>query len=189
MEEKRLLEQARDKIRAKHYSIRTEEAYLHWMRRYILFHSKRHPKEMGAKEMESFLSYQAVTKNVAASTQNQAKSALLFLYKEVLQIDLPWMTDIVSAKKPTRLPVVLTQAEVSTLLAHTAGTSGLILRLVYGTGMRIMECLRLRIKDIEFERCEIVIRNGRSSASMHPRHSYVHVQHRNCLVTLMYLQR
>ena len=161
MEEKPLLEQARDKIRALHYSIRTEEAYLQWMRRYILFNRKRHPRDMGAKELESFLSYQAVTKNVTASTQNQAKSALLFLYKEVLNIELPWMTDIVSAKRSARLPVVLTQAEVATLLAHTTGTCGLILRLIYGTGMRIMECLRLRIKDIEFERCEIVIRDGK----------------------------
>jgi integron integrase len=161
MDGKRLLDQARDRIRVKHYSIRTEDAYLHWMRRYILFHRKRHPKEIGAKEIEAFLSHLAVNGNVAASTQNQAKSALLFLYKEVLGVELPWMTEIVSAKRPKRLPVVLTQSEVATLLAHTSGTSGLILKLVYGTGMRIMESLRLRVKDIDFERSEIVIREGK----------------------------
>lgn len=147
MEEKRLLEQARDKIRAKHYSIRTEEAYLQWMRRFILFNRKRHPRELGAKEVEAYLSYLAVQRNVSASTQNQAKSALLFMYKDVLHMDLPWMTDVVSAKRPQRLPVVLTQSEVATLLPHTSGTTGLILRLLYGTGMRIMECLRLRVTD------------------------------------------
>lgn len=116
---------------------------------------------MGAREIESFLSHLAVAVNVSASTQNQAKSALLFLYKEVLAVSLPWMTDIVSAKIPQRLPVVLTRAEVDTLLGHTQGTSGLILKLVYGTGMRIMECLRLRVKDIDFERGEIIIREGK----------------------------
>jgi len=161
MDGKPLLEQVRDKIRAKHYSIRTEEAYLHWIKRFILFHHKRHPGEMSASEVEAFLNYLAVTGKVSASTQNQAKSALLFLYKEVLQVNLPWLNDIVSAKRPTRLPVVLTQSEVASLLTHTTGTSGLILRMVYGTGMRIMECMRLRVKDIEFERGEVVIREGK----------------------------
>jgi len=161
MEGKRLLEQVRDKIRVKHYSIRTEEAYLHWIKRFILFHRKRHPKEMGAKEVEEFLSHLAVAGKVSSSTQNQAKSALLFLYKDVLEVSLPWMTDIVSAKLPQRLPVVLTRSEVEAVLAQTQGTSGLILKLVYGTGMRIMECLRLRVKDIDFERLELVIREGK----------------------------
>jgi integron integrase len=156
-----LLEQARDRIRAKHYSIRTEEAYIQWIRRFILFHGKRHPREMGGTDVERFLSHLAVQGKVAASTQNQAKSALLFLYKEVLRLELPWMTDIVSAKRPVRLPVVLTQTEVVSLLRHTEGTAGLILRLLYGTGMRIMECLRLRVKDIDFERCEITVREGK----------------------------
>lgn len=163
MDNKPLLEQARDKIRAKHYSIRTEEAYLQWMRRFILFNRKRHPRELGAKEVEAFLSYLAVKRNVSASTQNQAKSALLFLYKDVLCLELPWMTDIVSAKQPTRLPVVLTKAEVAALLPHITGTTGLIVQLLYGTGMRIMECLRLRIKDIDFERGEIVVREGKGA--------------------------
>jgi integron integrase len=163
MDNKPLLEQARDKIRAKHYSIRTEEAYLQWMRRFILFNRKRHPRELGAKEVEGFLSYLAVKRNVSASTQNQAKSALLFLYKDVLSMELPWMTDIVSAKRPTRLPVVLTKSEVATLLPHITGTTGLIVQLLYGTGMRIMECLRLRVKDIDFERSEIVVREGKGA--------------------------
>jgi integron integrase len=161
MEGKRLLDRVRDKIRVKHYSIRTEEAYLHWVKRYVLFHGKRHPLEMSAKEVEAFLSHLAVNGKVSASTQNQAKSALLFLYKEVLELQLPWMTEIVSAKSPQRLPVVLTQSEVESVLAHTEGTSGLILKLVYGTGMRIMECLRLRVKDVDFERNEIMIREGK----------------------------
>ena len=161
MDDKPLLEQVRDKIRVRHYSIRTEEAYLHWVKRFILFHGKRHPRDMGAKETEAFLSHLAVNGKVSASTQNQAKSALLFLYKEVLVIALPWLTDIVSARLPQRLPVVLTKSEVNDVLANTRGTSGLILKLVYGTGMRIMECLRLRLKDIDFERGEIMIREGK----------------------------
>jgi integron integrase len=163
MEGKRLLEQVRDKIRTKHYSIRTEEAYLHWVKRYILFNGKRHPREMGGKEVESFLTHIAVHGKVSASTQNQAKSALLFLYKNVLEVDLPWMTDIVSAKSPQRLPVVLTRSEVTAVLSQVSGTSGLMLRLIYGTGMRIMECLRLRVKDLDFERYEIVVREGKGA--------------------------
>jgi integron integrase len=161
MEGKRLLDRVRDKIRVKHYSIRTEQAYLQWIRRFILFHGKRHPQDMGATEVEAFLSHLAVAGKVSASTQNQAKAALLFLYQAVLEVDLPWLTDIVSAKLPQRLPVVLTRAEVDAILAHIEGTSGLILKLVYGTGMRIMECLRLRVKDIDFGSCEITIREGK----------------------------
>lgn len=144
MERKKLLEQVRDCIRFKHYSIRTEEAYVHWCKRFILFHQKRHPSEMGAPDIERFLTHLAVNGKVSASTQNQAKSAILFLYKEVLKLELPWMDNIVNAKVPQRLPVVLTKQEVGKMLAYAHGTSGLILRLVYGTGMRIMECMRLR---------------------------------------------
>jgi integron integrase len=161
MEDKRLLDRVRDKIRVKNYSIRTEEAYLHWAKRYILFHGKRHPQELGAKEAEAFLTHLAVVENVSASTQNQAKSALLFLYKDVLEMNLPWMTDIVSAKTPQRLPVVLTMSEVDDVLSQTEGTSGLILKLLYGSGMRLLECLRLRIKDLDFERNEIVVRQAK----------------------------
>ncbi|MES1191306.1 MAG: integron integrase [Steroidobacter sp.] len=161
MERKRLLEQVRDCIRFKHYSMRTEEAYVHWCKRFIIFHQKQHPRELGGVEIEQFLTHLAVNGKVSASTQNQAKSALLFLYKEVLKLNLPWMENIVAAKMPQRLPVVLTKHEVDSMLAHVHGTSGLILKMVYGTGMRNMECLRLRIKDVDFERREIVIREAK----------------------------
>jgi integron integrase len=157
----RLLDQVRDKIRRKNYSIRTEEAYVEWVRRFVLHHGKRHPSEMGAAEVEEFLTYLAVAGRVSASTQNQAKSALLFLYKEVLNQPLPWLDKVESAKAPKRLPVVLTSAEVQAVLSRLSGTVGLMLQLIYGTGMRIMECVRLRVKDIDFGRGEIVIREGK----------------------------
>jgi integron integrase len=128
-----------------------------------MFHGKRHPCELGTVEVSAFLSHLAVVGKVSASTQNQAKSAILFLYKSVLEADLPWLDNVVSAKATRRLPVVLTQAEVRDVLALVDGTSGLILRLIYGTGMRILECLRLRVKDIEFTRHEIVIREGKGA--------------------------
>lgn len=157
----RLLDQVRNTIRLKHYSIRTEHSYVGWIRRFILFHAKRHPEKMGAPEVTAFLTHLAVAGKVSASTQNQAKSAILFLYKEVLAIELPWLDDVESAKASTRLPVVLTEDEVRALLRHTDGTVGLMLRLIYGTGMRIMECMRLRVKDVEFARKEILIREGK----------------------------
>lgn len=157
----RLLDQVRDCIRTKHYSIRTEQCYVDWIRRFILFHQKRHPAEMGTTEVKSFLTHLAVAGKVSASTQNQAKSALLFLYKAVLEAELPWLDDIESARTPKRLPVVLTEDEVRAILDRIEGSSGLMLRLIYGTGMRIMECLRLRVKDIEFVRGELLIRDGK----------------------------
>ncbi len=163
MQPPKLLDQVRDRIRRKHYSLRTEEAYVHWIRRYIFFHNKRHPRELGAAEVEKFLTHLAVAGRVSASTQNQAKSALLFLYKEVLAQALPWLDNIESAQRPKRLPVVLTTDEVEALLARVHGTVGLMLRLIYGTGMRIMECVRLRVKDVDFARGEIVIREGKGS--------------------------
>lgn len=159
----RLLDQLRDRIRVKHYSLRTEQAYVDWARRFILFHGKRHPRDLGPEAIEAFLSDLAVQRNVSASTQNQAKSALLFLYKEVLRIDLPWLGKIESAKRPQRLPVVLTPEEVDALLARLTGTPWLIVSLIYGTGMRVMECLRLRVKDVDFSRREIVIREGKGA--------------------------
>ncbi|MES2129572.1 MAG: integron integrase [Pseudomonadota bacterium] len=159
----KLLVQVRDRIRTKHYSIRTEISYVGWIRRFILFHHKRHPQEMGAEHVSAFLSHLAVEGKVSASTQNQAKSALLFLYKEVLGTELPWLDDIESAKNAKRMPVVLTEEEVRLVLARTEGTPGLMLRLIYGTGMRIMECVRLRVKDVEFSRHEIVIREGKGA--------------------------
>ncbi len=161
--EPRLLDQLRDRIRLRHYSIRTEAAYSDWVRRFVLFHGKRHPREMGQAEVEAFLTHLAVAGRVAASTQNQAKSALLFLYKDVLGFELPWLSGVQSAKRPQRLPVVLTRAEVRAVLGCTSGTSGLILRLLYGTGMRILEALRLRVKDVGFERREILIRDGKGA--------------------------
>ena len=160
----RLLDQVRARIRFKHYSIRTEQAYTGWIRRFIVANGRRHPKELGAREVEAFLTRLATETNVSAATQNQALSALLFLYREVLGLDLPWMEDVVRAKRPRRLPVVLSQEEVARLLAAMPeGLPELMARLLYGTGMRLMEALRLRVKDVEFERREIVIREGKGN--------------------------
>lgn len=158
----KLLDQLRERIRYHHYSIRTEKAYVLWAKRYIHFHGMRHPNEMGKPEIEQFLSHLANEGNVAIATHNQALSALLFLYKEVLGIDLPWLTEIGRPKKPLRLPVVLTAAEVKRVLDRIDDrTLSLMARLLYGTGMRLMECVRLRVKDIEFERREITVRSGK----------------------------
>ena len=159
----RLLHRVRDKIRVKHYSLRTEQAYLDWIKRFILFHGKRYPTEMGAPDVEAFLTHLAVAGNVAASTQNQAKNALLFLYKEVLEVELPWLNEVVKAKSPVRLPVVLTRDEVARVLERLCGTHHLIGCLLYGTGMRIMEGVRLRVKDVEFSRNEIIVRDGKGA--------------------------
>ena len=159
----KLLDLLRDGLRLKHYSIRTETQYVQWVRRFILFHGKRHPQEMGAKEVEAFLTHLAVEGRVAAATQNQALSALLFLYRELLHINLPWLDEVVRAKRPARLPVVLTREEVQAVLGRTEGTYGLMLRLLYGTGMRLMECVRLRVKDVDFSRAEIIVRDGKGA--------------------------
>lgn len=159
----RLLDQVRSKLRVKHYSIRTEEAYLGWIRRFILFHGKRHPRDMGAAEVEDFLSHLATVGNVAPSTQNQALAALLFLYREVLRTALPWLHEVTRAKKPSRLPVVMTHAEVHAVLGGMRGTWRLMAGLLYGSGLRLMECVRLRVKDIEFERNELVVRDGKGA--------------------------
>ena len=157
----KLLDQVRDRIRVKHYSIRTETQYVQWIKRFILFHGKRHPSELGAAEVEAFLTHLAVDGHVSASTQNQALSALLFLYKEVLAVDLPWLDNVVRAKRPQRLPVVLTRSEVRAVLVRMKGVHGLMANMLYGTGMRLMECVRLRVKDVDFERGEILIRDGK----------------------------
>jgi integron integrase len=157
----KLLDQIRERLRLKRYSIRTERQYVQWARRFILFHHKRHPADMGAVEVEAFLTYLAVEEHVAAATQNQALSALLFLYREALGVNLPWLENVVRAKRPARLPVVLTRREVAAVLDHMQGTHGLMARLLYGTGMRLMECMRLRVKDVDFERAEILIRDGK----------------------------
>jgi integron integrase len=157
----KLLDRVRERIRFKHYSIRTEDSYVQWIRRFILFHGKRHPSEMGAVEVEAFLTHLAVEGNVAASTQNQARSALLFLYKEVLGSELPWLNNVEQAKKPRRLPVVLTEDEVRDVLANLAGVHWLVAALLYGAGLRLIEALRLRVQDVDFKRREVLVRNGK----------------------------
>lgn len=157
----KLLDRLRQAIRLRHYSIRTESSYVDWARRFILFHGKRHPQEMGAAEVEAFLSHLAQVRGVAPGTQNQAKAALLFLYKEVLGVRLPWLDDVVSAKQRERLPVVLTSTEVRALLLEMSGVPWLVAAMLYGTGMRLLEGLRLRVKDVNLERRELVVRQGK----------------------------
>lgn len=156
-----LLDMVRARIRRLNYSIRTEDTYVDWVRRFVQFHDRRHPRNMGGAEIEAFLTHLAVVGRVSASTQNQAKSALLFLYREVLEIDLPWLTDVASARRGKRLPVVLTVAEVQGVLARVTGTTGLMLRLLYGSGLRLMECVRLRVKDVDFAQMQILVRDGK----------------------------
>ena len=155
------MDAVRGKLRANHYSIRTEAAYIGWILRFIRANHMRHPREMGGPEVERFLTYLAVRGNVAASTQNQALSALLFLYRKVLGVDLPWMENVVRAKRPRRLPTVLSAGEVRTLLELMPARARLLASLLYGTGMRLMEGLRLRVKDVDFARREILVRDGK----------------------------
>ncbi|GAK61684.1 integron integrase [Candidatus Vecturithrix granuli] len=158
---KKLLEQVRDVMQFHHYSIRTEQTYIEWIRRYILFHKKRHPKEMGVPEIEAFLTYLAVEKHVTASTQNQALSALILLYRHVLHCDLQGRICALRAKKSTNLPTVMTKEEVFRVIENLSGIHQLIAKLLYGSGLRIMECLRLRVKDVDFEMRHIMIRGGK----------------------------
>ncbi len=146
-----LFEVALERMRTRHFAYRTEKAYLHWIRRYVKFHNRRHPREMGAAEVEAFLTHLAVNAHVSASTQNQALQALLFLYRQVLEIDLPWLENVTRARRPKRLPVVLSVAEVRAVLAQLDGTPWLVANLLYGSGLRLMEALRLRVKDLELE--------------------------------------
>ncbi|HKB40797.1 MAG TPA: integron integrase [Gemmataceae bacterium] len=157
----RLLDRVREAVRSRHYSRRTEKAYVHWIKRYIFFHGKRHPAEMGAAEVTQFLTSLAVQDKVAASTQNQALSALLFLYRDVLGVDLPWLDDVVRAKRPHYLPVVLTRDEVRSVLQRLDGVPRLMAVLLYGAGLRLLECCRLRVKDVDFATNQLVIRDGK----------------------------
>jgi integron integrase len=159
----RLLDQVRARCRRLNYSVRTERAYASWIRRFVLANGKRHPRELGAMEIEKFLTDLAVRGQVAASTQNQALSALIFLYREVLGLELPWMENVTRAKRPQRLPVVLSRAEVERLLTMIDGEVWLMAALLYGSGMRLMECIRLRVKDVDFERRQITIRDGKGA--------------------------
>ncbi len=163
MAEPRLMDKVRDAMRVKHYSIRTEQSYLQWIKRYIFFHNKKHPADMGEAEITAFLTYLAVSKNVTPSTQNQALSALLFLYKQVLNIELQWVDGVVRAKRPSRLPTVLPKEQVTQLLASIPGVNGLIARLLYGTGMRLMEVMRLRVQDVDFDYRQIMVRQGKGA--------------------------
>ncbi len=157
----KMLDRMRAALRVRHYALATERTYIHWVKRFIYFHGKRNPADMGAAEVEAFLSALATELEVSASTQNQAMHALLFLYRDVLGVTLPWLDGITRAKVSKRLPVVLTVAEVQRLLRHVSGTNGLIIRLLYGTGLRIKEALRLRVKDVDLERGEIIVREGK----------------------------
>jgi len=158
---KMLLDQVRERVRLKHYSIRTEQAYVSWIKRFILFHQKRHPREMGRGEIEAFLSHLAVVRKVSSSTQNQAFNALLFLYNHVLNKSLDDGINAVRAKRSTRLPEVMTHQEALKLIERLAGTQRLMAQLLYGSGLRLMECVRLRIKDVDFNRNHIVVRDGK----------------------------
>ena len=157
----RLLDRVRDALRARHSSRRTEKSYVAWIRRYIVFHGKRHPAEMGAVEVTQFLSSLAQQDHVAASTQNQALSALLFLYRQVLQVEMPWLDNVVRAKLSERLPVVLTREEVRAVIRELQGPPRLMAILLYGAGLRLLECARLRVKDVDFATNQIIVRAGK----------------------------
>src|SRR5437879_2701591 len=158
---KKLLDQTRDVLRLKQYSLRTERSYCDWIERFIRFHYLRHPGEMGASEITEFLTHLARVGNVAAATQNQALSAILFLYQRVLKQDVSWIDDVERAKKPKRIPVVLTHDEVHKVFAHLRGTPRLMAGLLYGSGLRLMECVRLRVKDVDFGYARITVRDGK----------------------------
>jgi integron integrase len=167
----KLLDRVRAAVRFNHYSPRTEQAYVDWIERFIRFHGIRHPQEMGAEEVRAFLTHLATELNVAASTQNQAFSALLFLYREVLKQRLPWIDDIVRAKRPLKVPVVFTQAEARAVLSQITGMARLMAHLLYGSGLRVMECVRLRVKDVDLGYLQITVRDakgGRQRVTMVP---------------------
>jgi len=157
----KLLARVRDRLRALHYSYRTEQSYVAWIKRFILFHGKRHPGSMGKSEVELFLTHLATHRHVSASTQNQALSAILFLYKQVLQIDIGWIEDVIRAKQPQRVPVVMTTDEVALVMQRLKGLNWLMAMLMYGTGLRVMECMRLRVQDVDFSYLQITVRNGK----------------------------
>jgi integron integrase len=159
----KLLDQVRSVLRLKHMSYRTEEAYVSWIRRFVLFHDKRHPAEMGAAEIRAFLSHLAVHAHVAASTQNVALNALVFLYRHVLKQDFPDLEDVERAKRPRRIPTVFTREEVKAILAHLQGVNHLMASLLYGAGLRLMECIRLRVKDVDFAYGQITVRDGKGA--------------------------
>lgn len=159
----RLMDQVRDALRVRHYSYRTEQAYVGWIRRFILYHGKRHPSEMGADEIAQFLSWLARDRDVTSATQAQALASILFLYRQVLGLDLPWVDNIVRARRPKHLPVVLTRTEVHGVLNELEGDYWLVASLLYGSGLRLSEALRLRVKDIDLAHHQLVVRNGKGA--------------------------
>lgn len=161
MPPKKLLDQLRDILRAKHYSHRTEDTYVDWNRRFILFHNKRHPQDMGAPEIQAFVNYLAIERNMAASSQNQAISAILFLYRNLLQREIELPADNIHAKHGKRLPTVLSKTEALAVITRLNGLPRLMTQLLYGSGLRLMECLRLRVKDIDFDNHQIIVRDGK----------------------------
>jgi len=163
MDKPRLLDRVRQALRTRHYSPRTEDTYVGWIKRFILFHNKRHPDELGERDISAFLTHLAVEKHVSASTQNQALASILFLYKVVLERELDWLDDVVRAKRTQRLPTVLSRQEVAALFAHLAGIHRLMAQLMYGTGMRLMDCIQLRAKDVDFGYCQLTIRCGKGN--------------------------
>jgi integron integrase len=158
-----LIDDVRAAIRLRRFSPRTEKAYTGWIRRFVRYHGLRHPREMGADEVTAFLSHLAVQGRVAASTQNQALSALLFLYRHVLEVDLPWLDGVVRAKRPQRLPVVLSRAEVRALIAQLRDPERLVASLLYGSGLRLLEAMNLRVQDLDFDRSEVTVRDGKGA--------------------------
>src|SRR6266542_2564250 len=158
---KKLLDQVSEALRTKHYAYRTEKTYIDWIKRYILFHKKRHPKEMGSNEIREFIGHLATERKVATSTQNQALSAILFLYRIVLQIDILVPPELVHPSRPKRLPIVLTHTEAMSVINSMRGTPRLMTKILYGSGLRLMECMRLRVKDIDFENHQIIVRGGK----------------------------
>jgi integron integrase len=161
MQKERLLDEVRSVLRRRHFSLRTEEVYINWIKRFILFHNKRHPIDMGEEEIRAFLSYLAVRENVASSTQNVALSALLFLYHDVLKKSLKLINNIERAKRPSKLPVVFTREEIKVILNRLTGSNYLMASLLYGAGLRLMECVRLRVKDLDFQYNQIFVRDGK----------------------------
>ena len=163
MQKKKLVDEVRNVARMKHLSLKTEKAYINWIKRFIFFHNKKHPREMGVNEIRAFLSHLATQRKVAASTQNQALSALLFLYRQVLKIDLPYIANIEKANKPKKIPVVFSPVEVDEIFSNLGGRPKLMAGLLYGSGLRLMECVRLRVKDVDFYYHQIVVRNGKGN--------------------------
>ena len=158
---KKLLEQVSDALRTKHYAYRTEQTYIDWIKRYIIFHKKRHPKDMDANEIREFITYLATERKVATSTQNQALSAILFLYRTVLEKEIILPPELINPSRPKRLPTVLTHTEAMSVINHMRGTPRLMAKILYGSGLRLMECMRLRVKDIDFENHQIIVRGGK----------------------------